>query len=135
MDWVVTMIIVPEKNENYLNEKQRVDYEAHRRRFIQWLRAFGKNPKAAEGYSEDTVIRTARRCGKFDRFVWKRDGHTVPTHTHANAYMTQLATGEYSGSHRKNTQDSLKRYFRWREQAHGADPWEPEFSFTKDTNV
>lgn len=66
---MIDVALIPEANEQYLNRKQRVDYENHRRSFIEWLLAFGKDPDAVEGYSGDTVYRTAYRCGKFDRFT------------------------------------------------------------------
>jgi hypothetical protein len=61
--------LVPEENGHYLNQKQRIDYRNHRQKFIEWLLVFGKNPKAVEGYTKDTVYRTAYRCEKFDRFT------------------------------------------------------------------
>jgi site-specific recombinase XerD len=98
---------------------------------------FGKSPDAIEGYSEDTVYKTAYRCGKFDRWVWKREGgYTMPlTHEHADAYLRDMAYDDYSGSHMANTKDSLKRYFKWRHHEYGGDLLEPELSISKDTNV
>ena len=83
----IDMPLIPKANRAYLNYKQRVDYRNHRQKFIDWLLVFGKNPNAVEGYSEDTVYRTAYRCGKFDRFTWKNEGgYTIPlTHDHADA--------------------------------------------------
>jgi len=129
--------LVPEENEHYLNRKQRVDYQNHRRKFIEWLLVFGKDPEAVEAYTRDTVYRTAYRCGKFDRFTWENEnGYTVPlTHDHADSYMKHLAYQEYSGSHRTNTQDSLKRYFNWRHCEHSEEDWEPQYTFSKDSNV
>ena len=132
---MIDVALVPEANEQYLNSKQRIDYENHRQSFIEWLLAFGKDPDAVEGYTEDTVYRTAYRCGKFDRFAWE-DGYVVPlTHNHADAYMKELAVSEYSGSHRSNTQDALKRYFKWRHHEFGENLWDPQYTFSKDTNV
>ena len=128
----IDVALVPEKNEKYLSKKQQLDYEAHRRKFIEWLHVFGKDPDSVEGYSEDTVYRTAYRCGKFDRFTWKQEGnYTIPlTHEHADAYMKQLAYEDHSGSHRSNTQAALKRYFKWRQCEFGEDEWEPEHTFS-----
>ncbi|WP_158055886.1 tyrosine-type recombinase/integrase [Halorussus halophilus] len=126
--------LIAEESEQYLNEKQRVDYANQRRKFIEWLSTFGKDPGAAEGYTEDTVYRTAYRCGKFDRFVWElEDGYTIHlTHDHADEYMKYLARGEYSGSHKANTQDSLNRYFKWRHHELNEEPWEPELVFSSN---
>jgi len=129
--------LVPEANAEFLNEKQRMDYESHRENFIEWLAIFGKNPDAIEGYAEDTVYRTAYRCGKFDRWVWQEEnGYTMPvSHDHADAYMRHLAYGDYSSTHMANTRDALNRYFKWRHHKFGEDEWEPELSISKDTNV
>lgn len=128
---------MPKKNDEFLSEKQRVDYETHRRNFIEWLMVFGKSPDSIQGYSEDTVYKTAYRCGKFDRWAWEQnDGYTMPlTHDHADAYLRELAYEDYSGSHMANTKDSLKRYFKWRHHKYGEDLWDPELTISKDTNV
>jgi integrase len=124
--------LIAEESERYLNEKQRIDYENHRRKFIDWLLHFGKEPEAAEGYTEDTVYRTAYRCGKFDRFVWtQEDGYVLPlTHDHADQHMKHLAREEYSKSHKANTQDALSRYFKWRHHEYGDELWEPQLTFS-----
>lgn len=124
--------LVAEKSEQYLNQKQYIDYENHRRKFTEWLLTFGKDPNAADGYTEDTVFRTVYRCGKFDRFVWENEGgYTIPlTPEHADQYMRELARGKYSQSHKANTQDSVQRYFNWRHHEFGEELWEPELSFS-----
>lgn len=129
--------LVPEKTEAYLTEKQYLDYEAYRRKFVEWLLVFGKNPKTAEGYAEDTVVRTAYRCGSFDRWVWQEEGrYTMPvTQEHADAFLRHIALEDYSGSHKANTKDALLRYFKWRHHEFDEKEWEPEICFSKDTNV
>ena len=127
---------VPEANGKFLNKKQRMDYETHREDFLECLSTFGMDPDTVQGYAEGTVYKTAYRCGKFDRFVWDRqDGYTLPTPDHADAYMKHLAYEDYSGSHKANTKDALARYFKWRHYEFGEDEWEPDFTFSKDTNV
>lgn len=129
--------IIPEKNQEYLSEKQLVDYRDRRRKFIEWMLVFGKDPKKVEGYSEDTVRRTAYRCGKFDRFSWEQEGqYTVPlTPEHAEDYIKHLAYEDHSASHKANTQDSLRRYFEWRHQEFGEELWQPERTFSSSGSV
>ena len=57
----ICVALIPEANDKYLNEKQRVDYRNRRLKFIEWLSVFGKNPDPAEGYAEDTVYRDRLR--------------------------------------------------------------------------
>lgn len=85
--------LVPEASEQYLNEKQRADYETYRRRFLEWLKVFGKDPESVEGYAQDTVKRTAYRVGKWERFIWEAEvAYTISlTHTHADNYIRSLA--------------------------------------------
>lgn len=124
--------LVPEANERYINEKQLLDYRNHREKFIRWLLTFGKNPEEVEGYSQDTVKRTAYRCAKFDRWAWKQgDGYTVPlTHDAANSYLKHLAYQDCSDTHRHKTQHSLGRYFKWRQYDYDESEWEPAIKFS-----
>jgi site-specific recombinase XerD len=128
----VDVPLVADESEQYLRQKQYVDYENHRRKFVEWLLTFGKDPDTAGGYSTDTVYRTAYRCGKFDRFVWQEEnGYVIPlTPEHADQYMRHLARGEYSQSHKSNTQHSIRRYFKWRHHEFGEELWEPELTFS-----
>lgn len=69
--------VVPNSSSAYLSDKQLLDYETHRRNFIQWLTVFGKDPDAIRGYAESTVINTADRGGRFDRWVWERENGMI----------------------------------------------------------
>lgn len=132
----ITARLVPELNENFLGAKQRVDYENHRRNFVEWLAVFGKDPERVQGYARETVDRTARRCGKFDRWVWQEEGgYTLPTQGHANEYLKGLAYEDYSGTHKTNTRAALLRYFNWRHHEYGEDAWEPEITFSADNDI
>lgn len=129
--------LVPEENASYLSEKQRIDYKNQRRDFVEWLLGVGKDPSAADGYSKASVKRTAYRCGKWDRYIWeKEDGYTYPLiHDHADAYMKHLAYEDYTNSHRANTLDALKRYFKWLNFERGGDLYDPDLSFSKNGSV
>jgi hypothetical protein len=45
------IVIVPEKNDDMLSGKERVDYESYRESPLQWLLHVGKEPDCAKGYS------------------------------------------------------------------------------------
>lgn len=128
----ISFPVVPEANNQILSEKQLVDYRSHRRDFIEWLLVYGKDPKTYSGYSRDTVKRTAYRCGKFDRFIWEKEGrYSAPlNHDHAETYIDHMAYEGHSKSHLHNTQLALIRYFKWLSQERGGDAWEPDVTFS-----
>lgn len=123
--------IVPEANEELLSEKQLVDYRNHRESFIRWLLTQGKNPEGYDGYSRDTVKRSAYRVGKCERYIWDEDGYVFPlTHEHAESYLEFMAYEDHSGSHLHKIQHSLRRYFDWLHHERDFDRWEPDKRFS-----
>ena len=128
--------VLTEKSIDQLSERQQMDYEMHRRSLLEWLSVFGKDPDRVEGYSTDTVIRTAYRLDQFYRWVWAQDGYTTNiSHAHANSYLRELATTEKSNTHKSNTVSSLKRLFKWKANDQGAESWEPEFRFSESNGA
>jgi site-specific recombinase XerD len=123
--------VVTEPSLEILNSKELLDYRETREDFLAWLLAFGKEPSTATGYSRDTVVRTAYRTDQFNRWVWAEEGYTMNlSHEHADAYMRELAFSEKSGTHKANTQKSIKRYFKWYAHERGGELWEPKHSFS-----
>lgn len=124
--------LVPEPSREYLNQREIVDYEAHREKYLTWLLAFGKDPAHAEGYAPATLSKRAYRIDQFYRWVWQQKNRytTSITHEHANAWMKELAVGEYSNHHKSNSQKALKMLFKWRHHERGDDLWDPELSFS-----
>jgi hypothetical protein len=107
--------IVPEANEEQLNEKQLVDYREHRAEFIDWLLTKWKNPEKREGYSPDSVYGTAYRCTRFDRWVWNRvDRYSIPPRPeHADEYMDDVvAYRDVSTATKGKTEEALIRAVR-----------------------
>lgn len=109
------IVLIPSPSEEYLNERQRVDYEHHRRDLIEWLSNFGKDPEALEGYAHDTARNYAAITDKFYRWVWdRRDGYSVQiSHDEAEACPRELVKDDYSKSHLNNVLLALKALFRW----------------------
>ncbi|MFB6109999.1 MAG: phage integrase N-terminal SAM-like domain-containing protein, partial [Halodesulfurarchaeum sp.] len=124
--------VVPNPTEELLNERQVVDYRAHREACIEWLLTFGKNPDTADGYAHSTVKYRSFRMDQFYRWVWNHDGRytTDVTHDHADAYLRHLAKQDASNAHKNNCLKALKMLFKWRQHAHGLDEWEPQLSFS-----
>jgi len=51
--------IVQKRQEEFLTDKQLVDYYEYRKKFLTYLLRMGKNPQKANGYSPYTVKNTA----------------------------------------------------------------------------
>lgn len=96
--------------------------------------SLGKNPAKADGYAFDVAKRRAHDSDKFYRFVWENAaGYTTTvTHSHADAYMEELAYSDYSKSYKENAQKSFKSLFRWCDDT---DEWEPEIKFTGESQT
>lgn len=109
--------------------RQRLNYRDHRRRFVKWLLAFGKDPDTAEGYARDVVERRAHDTDAFYRWVWdhRADGYTTAITTdQADEYVQELALADYSDSHKSNVMKSLQSLFEWRDDI---EAWDPPFAF------
>jgi len=87
--------------------------------------------RRGEGYSEAVVENTAYRLSKIHRWVWEREGYTtILTHDHADAFVAELKTREWSDENKNQYVKSLNRYFAWRTHEHGLDEWEPEQTYS-----
>lgn len=125
------IIIIPESNRDYLDNKQVVDYYEYRRRFLEWLLHFGKNPAKAEGYSPHTVYSTGYRAARFDLWRWRQDGeYSVPPRPDdADEFMKKVAYGDLKKVTKGKQEEMVKRYFKWLGHEYDADPWEPDYTF------
>lgn len=87
------IVVIPEKSQEYLNERQLVDYRTHREQLIQWTLTLGKDPEKAEGYAHETARQRAYRLDRFYRWVWQNnDGYTLESTTeHADEFLKYLA--------------------------------------------
>ncbi|SEH13262.1 Site-specific recombinase XerD [Natronorubrum sediminis] len=125
--------LVPEPSREWLNDRQVLDYKDHRKKLVEWLLVFGKDPDMVEGYAEATVKNTAARLDKFYRWTWNDGkGYTTEiTHSHANDYMKELARRDESDYSRNNTQSSIKRLFKYKHHERNSELWEPDIVFTE----
>lgn len=123
--------IVPTKCDNYLTEKERVDYRDYRKTFIDYLLQIGKNPKKAEGYSPYSVEETARRVGRFDLWAWEENGRyrTPPTQQEAESYMEEVAYRDVTESTKGKTREALLRYSKWLQHKFDREEWGFDWNF------
>jgi len=123
--------VVTEPAAELLNERQRIDYRSQREQCLEWLLAFGKDPKKADGYAHTTVQSRSHRMDKFYRWVWNREGYTTNvTHEHADAHLRHLAKQDKSNAHKDNCRKALQMLYKWREHEHRLDEWDPQLSFS-----
>ncbi|MFC6906927.1 hypothetical protein [Halalkalicoccus tibetensis] len=99
-------------SEDYLNERQLIDYQSQRANCLKWLLTFGKDPDQANGYAFETVKSRGNRMDMFYRWVWTEEGHYTAdiTHDHADAYMEYLAYRDTSNVDKSNHQKAVKCY-------------------------
>ncbi|ADD04053.1 XerC/D-like integrase [Natrialba magadii ATCC 43099] len=127
----ITLIHGP--TEELLNERQYLDYRSEREQCLEWLLAFGIDPKTADGYAKTTVSNRAYRMGQFYRWVWEQEGGytTNLTHDHADNYLRHLAGQQKSNAHKNSCRKALMMLYKWRHHQRGADKWEPEITFSR----
>jgi len=123
-----------------LNDRQRVDYEEHRRAWIQWLLQRGKDTARCEGYAETTVEGRANRGDQWCRWVWvdyrgsddsEVDYTVALSHRHADAYIEYLLTEtQYGNDHIANTKKALKSWFKWQSCERDGQRWDPSLNVT-----
>ncbi|MFB6228725.1 MAG: tyrosine-type recombinase/integrase [Halobacteriales archaeon] len=129
------LTVVTEPAADYLNQKQRLDYQSEREDCLSWLLTFGKSPKRGDGYALGTVKPRAYRMDQFYRWVWEQEnGYTSHiSHEHADAWMRHLAQADYSNTHKTNCQKAAKMLFKWRAHERGEDAWDPSIRFSDNT--
>ncbi|WP_435319001.1 site-specific recombinase xerd [Haloarchaeobius sp. TZWSO28] len=129
--------VVTEPSTEFLNQRQLVDYRAHREDCLRWLLTFGKDPDKVEGYAHSTVKARAARMDRFYRWVWEEEGRYVsePSHEHADAFLKQLAYEDRSNADRSNYQKALQMLFKWYQHERGGQAYEPAMTFYTDDSA
>lgn len=123
--------IVPDIDEQHLNQLQFKDYRGHRRKVLTWLWTTGKNPDEAKGYSKSVVENTAYRLSKIHRWVWERERYTATINPeHADTFISELKRKDWTDENKNQYVKALKRYFKWKKHEKGAAEWEPEQTYT-----
>lgn len=123
------VVLLSEPSLEFLNQRQEIAYQGHRKKLIKWLSQEGKEPSKLEGYAHHTVKNYATIIDKLHRWVWTHgEGFTLDlSHDQGEEYLKQqkLSDEDYSHSHLHNIQLALKAYYRF---VNGEDDqWEPSF--------
>ncbi|MCU4799619.1 site-specific integrase [Halobacteria archaeon HArc-gm2] len=130
------IVLISGPSSQYLNERQLIAYEGHRKKLIKWLARMGKDPEKMEGYAHDTARNYATILDKFHRWAWEnRGGYTIDLdHDHADDYLQEnlLADDDYSDSHLHNIKLALLAYFRFRNDI---DEWECEVTIKSSSGA
>ena len=128
--------IVTEPADDYLNPRQRLDYENERKTCLKWLLTFGKNPAKGEGYAFGTVRPRSYRMDKFYRWVWdQEDGYTANVRPeHGEKWLRHLAQADYSSTHKSNCQKAAQMLFKWRHHEGGTAEWDPSIKFSENSS-
>ncbi len=127
--------LVPKPARNRLNERQLVDYRAHRKQMLTWLLNVGKKPERAEGYAYGTIRAGSYRIDQFYRWVWNKRGYTTQVSTQdADEYLQELAYDDTTDSHKSKCLKALKRLYKWRHHQLDGDEWEPDIRFSSNTS-
>lgn len=123
-----------------LNPRQRAEYALHRRRFIAWMRTCGKDPEGGTPLSETSIANYARRLHQIYRSLWTRSNRFPVRidHGEADAFVEALHADEivrqdgnaYAGSSKRKFLNVLEKWFEYRENAYGSEPWSPPVTFT-----
>ncbi len=126
------ILIVHQRNADFLDTKQVVDYYEYRKSFLKWMLQFGKEPEKAEGYSPYTVYNTGQRAATFDLWAWEynREYSQPPTQETARAFMDEKALEDVTNSTKGKWLEMLRRYSSWLQAQFGEDEWEFSWNFT-----
>jgi len=129
------VVLVPEKSEEYLNQRQLLDYRSHREKLVKWCLSIGKDPEKAEGYAHSTVRTRSYRLDRIYRWVWQNQsgGYTLEiTPNHADEFLKHLAYQEHSKTFKASCQKALKMLFNYQNWQHDRDiDWDPVINFNQ----
>ncbi len=127
------IVLLTDEARQYLNPREEIAYQEHRRELAEWLLNLGKNPDKAEGYSFSTAKNTMNRLDLFYRWVWQQEERFIQDMTtgHADAWMKDLAKQDLKESTKCHYQKAVQLLFKWQRKARNRDiEWEPEIEYS-----
>ena len=101
--------IIPKPTNEYLNERQLVDYREHRENFLEWLFTLGKRPEYGESYLHAVKKTTAYRTDLFYRAVWDENGYTTIITQAQLRHKSEQTTMRYDQTPVEDRRDALDR--------------------------
>lgn len=127
------IVLLTDEARQYLNPREEIAYQEHRRELAEWMLNLGKNPKKAEGYSYSTAKSRMNKLDLFYRWVWEQENRFIQDMTtdHADAWMRHLAKQDLKESTKCHYQKTVQTVFKWQCEARNRDvEWEPEIEYT-----
>jgi len=76
------IVLLTDEARQYLNPREEIAYQEHRRELAEWMLNLGKNPKKVEGYSYYTVKSRVNKLDLFYRWVWGNKKTVHPRHNY-----------------------------------------------------
>lgn len=109
------IVLLTDEARKYLNPREEIAFQEHRRELAEWFLNLGKDPAKAEGYSYSTAKNAMNRLDLFYRFVWDEEHRFVQTLTteHADDWMRHLAKRDMKESTKCHYQKAVKVLFKW----------------------
>jgi integrase len=127
------IVLLTDKARHYLNPREEIAYQEHRRELAEWLLNLGKNPQKADGYSYSTAKNTMNRLDLFYRWIWQDEHRYVQDMTpeHANRWMRHLAKQDMKESTKCHYQKAVHVLFKWQRKARNRNiEWEPTIEYS-----
>ena len=127
------IVLLTDEARQYLNPREEIAYQEHRRELAEWMLNLGKNPKKAEGYSYSTAKSRMNKLDLFYRWVWEQENRFIQDMTtdHADAWMRYLAKQDLKESTKCHYQKTVQTVFKWQRKARNRDiHWKPEIEYT-----
>jgi len=127
------IVLLTDEARQYLNPREEIAYQEHRRELAEWMLNLGKNPKKAEGYSYSTAKSRMNKLDLFYRWVWEQENRFIQDMTtdRADAWMRHLAKQDLKESTKCHYQKTVQTVFKWQRKARNRDIyWEPEIEYS-----
>jgi len=127
------IVLLTSKASKFLNPREEIAYQEHRRELAEWMLNLGKDPKKAEGYSHSTAKSRMNKLDLFYRWVWQDQQQYVQDMkpAHADDWMRHLAKQELKESTKCHYQKSVQTLFKWQRDARNRNvEWEPEIEYS-----
>lgn len=135
-------VTISESLKEALNDRQLVDFQDHRQKFVEWMRENGKDPERHDGLADRTIKNYEYRLNAFYEWLWTQNGGYTKALTTklADEYVRQLNTDAitqrdgtpYKEDSKRKTVNALQKLYAWRTYQFGDSEWVPKIVFSDD---